>query len=76
MGGEWASVLINVCNPRFWVPNTIIEGHVLHGLGTPWGTNPNGAKENSLNSESRGSMSSLKGVIQGLGFRFQGLNAD
>ena len=39
----------NVCTPKFWVPNTLIEGHI------PWfrdpkpkGTNPKGTKENSL----------------------------
>ena len=40
---------LNVCTPMFWVPNTLIEGHI------PWlrdpkpkGTKPKGTKENSL----------------------------
>ena len=43
------SLYRNVCTPKFWVPNTLIEGHI------PWfedpkpkGTNPKGTKDNSL----------------------------
>ena len=36
---------LNVCNPRFLVPNTLVQGHI------PWfrGPNPKGTKDNSLN---------------------------
>ena len=35
---------INVCTPKFWVPNTLIAGHI------PWlrDPKPKGPKENSL----------------------------
>ena len=37
------------CDPKFWVPNTFMEGHVgWFRDPKPKGTNPKGTKGNSL----------------------------
>ena len=61
---------LNVCTPKLWVPNTLIEGHI------PWfrdpkpkGTNPKGPKENSLihrdTGKENGNPRSLQRGIEG-----------